>query len=82
MSEFDRMYRALQKFATAVKDKMGRLVVGEPEDQLRGPFETLVSAGHTRRPHWSGFPVCSFSNSCFPSTASSADKETGDVRDD
>src|SRR5680860_1644854 len=42
MSESDRIYRALQEFATAVKDKMGQLVVGEPEDQLRGPFENLM----------------------------------------
>jgi hypothetical protein len=34
---------ALQSFAEAVKAKMGQLTHGEPEDQLRGPFENLMA---------------------------------------
>lgn len=34
---------ALRSFAEAVKAKMSQLTRGEPEDQLRGPFETLMS---------------------------------------
>ena len=33
---------ALQKFAGAVTAKMTTLTVGEPEDQLRGPFEVFM----------------------------------------
>ena len=33
---------ALQNFADAVKAKSSQLTAGEPEDQLRGPFETLL----------------------------------------
>jgi len=33
----------LQAFAEAVKAKMSQLAHGEPEDQLRGPFENLMS---------------------------------------
>jgi len=33
---------ALKKFAHAVTAKMNTLTVGEPEDQLRGPFETFM----------------------------------------
>jgi len=35
---------ALQEFATAVQAKMSQLTAGEPEDQLRGPFESLLSS--------------------------------------
>jgi hypothetical protein len=34
---------ALQTFAEAVKSKMSQLTHGEPEDQLRSPFENFVS---------------------------------------
>src|ERR1017187_2698159 len=34
---------ALQSFAEAVKAKMSTLTHGEPEDQLRGPFENLMT---------------------------------------
>jgi len=38
---------ALRNFAEAVTAKMTTLTVGEPEDQLRGPFETLMQeVGH------------------------------------
>ena len=33
---------ALKKFADTVTAKMNTLTVGEPEDQLRAPFETLM----------------------------------------
>ncbi len=40
------VYTALQHFAETVKAKMSTLTVGEPEDQLRGPFEVfMVEAG-------------------------------------
>ena len=35
---------ALQAFADSVSAKMNTLTVGEPEDQLRGPFETFMQA--------------------------------------
>lgn len=35
---------ALQIFAAAVKDKMTQLTTGEPEDQVRGPFENFMAA--------------------------------------
>ena len=34
---------ALQKFAEAVTAKMTQLTAGEPEDQLRGPFENFMA---------------------------------------
>jgi hypothetical protein len=34
---------ALKNFADAVAAKMGALTAGEPEDQLRGPFETFMA---------------------------------------
>lgn len=38
---------ALQKFANTLQAKFGVHINGEPEDQLRGPFETLFAeAGH------------------------------------
>jgi len=36
------IHAALQKFADAVTVKMNALTPGEPEDQLRGPFETCL----------------------------------------
>jgi len=33
---------ALEKFADAVTAKMNTLTAGEPEDQLRGPFEVFM----------------------------------------
>ncbi|HHX45686.1 MAG TPA: N-6 DNA methylase [Chloroflexi bacterium] len=38
------LYDALQQFADDVRSKMTQLVRGEPEDQLRNPFETLMGA--------------------------------------
>jgi len=42
---------ALRNFADAVKAKMTQLTVGEPEDQLRGPFENFM-AGTARALGW------------------------------
>lgn len=59
---------ALQKFSDSVTAKMTTLTVGEPEDQLRGPFEVfmqevgqalalkVVSTGETRLPGRLGKP--------------------------
>ena len=37
------IHEALQTFAAAVTAKMTQLTAGEPEDQLRGPFENLMA---------------------------------------
>jgi hypothetical protein len=38
---------AMRKFADAVTAKMNTLTVGEPEDQLRGPFDVFMQeVGH------------------------------------
>lgn len=59
---------ALRKFADAVRVKMTTLTIGEPEDQLRAPFETfmqevgqaiaqkIVCTGETRLPGRLGKP--------------------------
>ena len=41
ISEKD-ILQALKKFAEAVTAKMNQLTAGEPEDQLRGPFEVFM----------------------------------------
>lgn len=41
------IHEALQAFAEAVTAKMTQLTVGEPEDQLRGPFENFMD--HTAK---------------------------------
>jgi hypothetical protein len=38
------MQDALKEFATALQKKASAPVAGEPEDQLRAPFEQLVAA--------------------------------------
>ena len=38
------IHTALQDFAAAVTDKMTQITAGEPEDQLRAPFETFMAA--------------------------------------
>ena len=41
------IHAALQDFAASVTAKMTQVTLGEPEDQLRGPFETLMDeVGH------------------------------------
>ena len=42
LTEPSRYLRPLRDFAAAVSRKTGQLVSGEPEEQLRAPFETLV----------------------------------------
>ncbi|MGA2031368.1 MAG: type ISP restriction/modification enzyme [Thermoguttaceae bacterium] len=42
MPDEQAILAALKKFADAVTAKMTTLTAGEPEDQLRGPFETLM----------------------------------------
>ena len=37
------IYNALQNFAAAVTEKMTQMTSGEPEDQLRAPFEGFIS---------------------------------------
>ena len=39
---------ALGDFAEAVAAKMTQLTAGEPEDQLRGPFENFMTAAAQR----------------------------------
>jgi hypothetical protein len=42
MPDDQAMLAALRRFADAVTAKMKALTPGEPEDQLRGPFETFM----------------------------------------
>ncbi len=42
MAEKATILSILQDFAQSVSAKMSQLTAGEPEDQLRGPFETLL----------------------------------------
>jgi hypothetical protein len=42
MSNPEPVLDALRDFAEAVKAKMNQLAAGEPEDQLRGPFENFM----------------------------------------
>lgn len=51
MTKSAPIYNALQDFAAAVTAKMAQLTIGEPEDQLRGPFENLL-AGVAAAPGW------------------------------
>ena len=43
MSQKHTIHEALRAFAQAVTSKMAQLTLGEPEDQLRGPFENLMA---------------------------------------
>ncbi len=43
MNDSDNIYVALRNFALAVTEKMGQITLGEPEDQLRAPFETFMN---------------------------------------
>ena len=38
------MHAALQEFAAAVADKLMQITLGEPEEQLRAPFENFMGA--------------------------------------
>ena len=47
MNQNFSIHSALQDFAASVTAKMTQVTLGEPEDQLRGPFETfLAEVGH------------------------------------
>jgi hypothetical protein len=68
ITEGKAVLAALRKFAEAVRAKMATITVGEPEDQLRAPFETfmqevgqaiarkIVCTGETRLPGRLGKP--------------------------
>ena len=43
MNSSGTIYEALRNFASTVTEKMGQITLGEPEDQLRAPFETFMS---------------------------------------
>jgi len=43
MSKGITLYAALQSFADVVSSKLNQLTRGEPEDQLRGPFEEFMT---------------------------------------
>ncbi len=42
MSKPPQFFEALQHFAASVTSKMTQLIIGEPEDQLRAPFENFM----------------------------------------
>ena len=42
MNQTFSIHAALQNFAASVTAKMTQITLGEPEDQLRGPFETFM----------------------------------------
>lgn len=42
MTSEDVIFALLKRFADSVTAKMSQLTAGEPEDQLRGPFETFM----------------------------------------
>ena len=42
MNQNFSIHSALQDFAASVTEKMTQITLGEPEDQLRGPFETFM----------------------------------------
>ena len=47
MNQNFSIHSALQDFAASVTAKMTQITLGEPEDQLRGPFETFMNeVGH------------------------------------
>ena len=43
MNSSDTIYASLRKFASSVTEKMGQITHGEPEDQLRAPFEAFMN---------------------------------------
>ena len=55
MNASDSIQHRLQAFAEAVKVKMESLVQGQPEEQLRGPFENFVAGVAT---DWNWEVVC------------------------
>ncbi len=43
MNSNTSIYEALRNFASAITEKMGQITHGEPEDQLRAPFEAFMN---------------------------------------
>ena len=43
MNSNDTIYSAMRNFASTVTEKMGQITQGEPEDQLRAPFEAFMN---------------------------------------
>ena len=44
MNATSQIHVALQEFAAAVTEKLKQVTLGEPEEQLRAPFETFIGA--------------------------------------
>ena len=44
MNTTSQIHAALQEFAAAVTDKLTQITLGEPEEQLRAPFENFIAA--------------------------------------
>ena len=44
MNTTSQIHAALQEFAAAVTDKLTQITLGEPEEQLRAPFENFMGA--------------------------------------
>ena len=55
MDSGDLIYHRLQAFAESVKAKTAVLVLGQPEEQLRAPFESFVAGATT---DWNWEVVC------------------------
>jgi hypothetical protein len=45
MTSSNSILKALQAFAAAVTEKMNQLTLGEPEEQLRTPFDNFMNGG-------------------------------------
>jgi len=45
MTSTNSILKALQTFAAAVTEKMNQLTLGEPEEQLRTPFDNFMNGG-------------------------------------
>ena len=43
MKDNGAIFKALRTFADTVTDKTAQVTAGEPEEQLRAPFETFMS---------------------------------------
>ena len=80
MNKIVSIHAALQDFGAAVTAKMTQLTAGEPEDQLRGPFQNfmagvadalgrnVVCTGETPLPdRFLFFATVSWANSATPS---------------
>ena len=55
MDSGDLIHHRLQAFAESVKAKTAVLVLGQPEEQLRAPFESFVAGATT---DWNWEVVC------------------------